>query len=107
LTQFLPLFVQNPADEFGLRDVDADEDICHGNPLLRYNGIGAETPLGDNLVIFEIWAQAYRPSSVREKRPVLTTSSWLKIYLGLSVPLKPQRFFEPYLLAGSSFGVSP
>jgi hypothetical protein len=32
---------------------------------------------------------------VREKRPVLTTSSWLKIYLGLSVPLIPQRFFKP------------
>ena len=44
LTQLPPLFVQNPADEFGLRDVDADEDICHSNPLLRYNGIGAETP---------------------------------------------------------------
>jgi hypothetical protein len=34
LTQLPPLFVQNPADEFGLRDVDADEDICQPTPSL-------------------------------------------------------------------------
>jgi len=53
---------------------------------------GQRPPLGDSLVIFELWAQAYRPSSVREKRPVLTTSSWLKSYFGLSVPPDIPKF---------------